>query len=65
MLNETLPGPYDPQRADRYARAALIPEDQFLPLADHPDTELVATFNVPLEQIDARRRDLLERLING
>jgi hypothetical protein len=52
------PSRYFPARGERYARACLIPTREFLPLADRPDAELAEHFNVPLEQIAARRDEL-------
>jgi hypothetical protein len=52
------PGRYFPARAERYARACLIPARAFLARADRPDAELAEHFNVPLEQIAARRAEL-------
>jgi hypothetical protein len=52
--------PYSDERAERYARTALIDDDEFAQ-ADargHSDDALAAQFNVPVEQIDAKRRDL-------
>ena len=58
ILNGTLPGPYDQQAAERYAREVLMPEEEFLPVASDPPAELAARFNVPVEQVDARLVDL-------
>jgi hypothetical protein len=52
------PGRYFPARAERYARACLIPTRAFLARTDRPDAELAEHFNVPLEQIPARRAEL-------
>ena len=65
ILSCTLPGPYDQHAAERYAREALMPEQEFLPVAGDPAAELAARFNVPPEQIDARLIDLAARLIDA
>jgi hypothetical protein len=55
-----IPPPYSDERAELYARCALIDDDEFR-LADDgglQDDVLAARFNVPVEQIDAKRRDL-------
>lgn len=55
-----LPGPYSDARAEFYARCALIDDDEFARAeADgESDDALAARFSVPIEQIDAKRRDL-------
>jgi hypothetical protein len=55
-----LPGPYSDHRAELYARSALIDDDEFRRATNEglDDRELAARFNVPLEQIDAKREDL-------
>ena len=61
VLCGRLPGEprrYFPARAERYARAGLLPACAFLVLADRSDGELAEHFNVPLEQIPARRAEL-------
>lgn len=51
--------PYDDERAAFYARAALIADDAFLCLDDgRSDAALAEHFNVPLEQVEAKRYDL-------
>ena len=65
VLTGVLPGPYGQQAAERYAREALMPEEQFLPVAGDPPAELAARFNVPMEQVDARLVDLAARLIDA
>ena len=55
-----LPGPYSDHRAELYARSALIDDNEFL-RADGEgvsDEALAERFNVPVEQIAAKRRDL-------
>ena len=50
---------YDADLATFYARAALIADGAFLCLDDgRPDAALAEEFNVPLEQIEAKRYDL-------
>jgi hypothetical protein len=52
------PTRYFPARAERYARASLIPARAFLARADRTDAELAEHFKVPREQITARRAEL-------
>jgi hypothetical protein len=52
------PSRYFPARGERYARECLIPPREFQALTNRSDAELAAHFNVPLEQITARRADL-------
>ena len=52
------PGPYTPDRAERFARVALMPELEFRALADRDDATLAERFNVPLEQVGSRRDEL-------
>jgi len=61
VLTGQLPGEprrYLPARAERYARACLLPPRAFLARAERSDRELAAHFGVPLGQIAARRTDL-------
>lgn len=61
VLCGQLPGEprrYFPTRAERYARACLIPARAFIARADRTDAELAEHFNVPLEQIAPRRAEL-------
>jgi hypothetical protein len=51
-------GRYDEERAQGYAREALMPEDCFAALAALPDAYLAACFGVPAEQVPARREEL-------
>lgn len=55
-----LSGPYTDQDAERYARSALIDDDHFTraAAAGLDDDRLAERFNVPPEQIQAKRRDL-------
>lgn len=52
--------PYSDERAERYARTALIGDDEFrrADARGDGDNALAAQFSVPVEQIDAKRRDL-------
>ena len=59
------PRRYLPHRAERYARECLIPPREFLALADRSDAELAEHFNVPLEQIAARRAELVRAQIHS
>src|SRR5512132_1677627 len=53
-----LPGPYDPEAAERYARQALIDEHELRTLSHLDDPALAEHFQVPVEQIYFRRADL-------
>src|SRR4029453_11212977 len=53
-----LPGPYDPDDAERYARHALIDEHQLCTLAHLEDPALADHFQGPAEQIPSRPADL-------
>jgi len=55
-----LPGPYSDDRAELFARCALIDDDEFLrgQAAGDDDETLASRFGVPVEQIAAKRRDL-------
>lgn len=65
ILTGQLPGPYDPKRGDRFVRAILMPDDEFLAVAHKPEHEVAAAFNVPIEQVNPRAAELAERLIEG
>lgn len=52
-------GPYTTEAAERFARGALMPACEFRALAGHDDAVLAEHFNVPLEQVAARRREVL------
>ena len=52
------PGPYTTERADHFARCALLPDEEFLPLEQFPDGVLAEYFNVPLDQVAEKRVDL-------
>jgi len=51
-------GPYDHQQAEFYARAVLMPADEFAPLRDLEDADLAARFAVPMAEIARRRKEL-------
>ncbi len=52
-------GPFCQEQGERYARALLMPEEAFAPVAGWADVELAELFAVPLEQVDGRRYDRL------
>ena len=54
------PGPYTDERAERFARLALIEDDEFRMLEANQleDRVLAGHFDVPVEQIEAKRQDL-------
>lgn len=58
ILNRGLPGPFTERRAAHFVRCALLPDDEFELVSDHDDAELAEHFNVPLAQIQEKRRDL-------
>jgi hypothetical protein len=52
------PRHYVPARAERYARACLLPERDLRARAHRTDRELAELFGAPVEQITARRTEL-------
>jgi hypothetical protein len=50
-------GPYDQDEAEHFARALLMPPDDYDDAAEASDAELAERFTVPLDQAIARRRD--------
>ena len=58
VLSGRIRGPYTQRRADHFARCALLPDEDFLPIAGHADALLAEHFNVPLEQVGEKRADL-------
>lgn len=58
VLDGTLPAAYTDERADLFARGALLPNALFCELADLPAAWLAEHFNVPLPQIAEKRDDL-------
>lgn len=57
VLSERMPGPYSDADAERFARLALIDEDELSMLSAN-DAELAARFGVPVEQVAKARREL-------
>lgn len=53
-----LPAPYSDDRAEHFAREALLPAREFLARAGDEDVDLALHFRVPLREIVARRADL-------
>jgi hypothetical protein len=61
VLRGQLPGEprrYLPARAERYARACLLPEHTFRARAHRTDNDLAKHFGVPIEQVSTRRAEL-------
>jgi hypothetical protein len=59
MAVEPEPEPYDQELAEFYARILVMPNDEFEFLSDiYTDAELAEHFNVPLEQVIAKREDV-------
>lgn len=58
-------GRYDDERAEGYAREALLPTDCFAALAALPDAYLAICFGVPPEQVPARRAELGLAALDG
>ncbi len=59
MTAEPAAEPYDDDQAQFYARILLMPNDEFESLAGRlHDVELAEHFNVPLEQVRAKREDV-------
>jgi hypothetical protein len=51
-------GPFDQGRAERFARALLMPAEEFLAVVGQSDAELAGRFGVPIEQVPVRRIEL-------
>jgi hypothetical protein len=51
-------GPYTDASACAFARARLLPTQEFTPVARFSDRTLSACFRVPVEQVRARRAEL-------
>jgi hypothetical protein len=51
-------GPFEQERAERFARELLMPAHEFLDMADESDAGLAERFGVPVEQVPARRLEL-------
>ena len=58
VVSGKLDGPYTARRAEHFARCALMPEDEFLPLERYPEAVVAEYFNVPIEQVAERRADI-------
>ena len=59
MTQEPGSEPYSDDQASFYARMLLMPNDEFEPLCHRlTDVDLAEHFNVPLEQVSAKRRDV-------
>lgn len=58
VLDGRLRGPYSDPRAAHFGRCALLPDDEFVAVHAYSDAALAEHFNVPLEQIAEKRRDL-------
>jgi hypothetical protein len=52
------PGPYRHAAAEMAARSTLIDAHDFQSIEHWPDAELAERYHVPLDQVDAMRRDL-------
>ena len=61
IQNGRLPGPYSDDRATFFARAALIGDEEFAELEALPDDEIAARLQVPIGEVEAKRRDLDSR----
>ena len=48
---------YDQEEAERFARALLMPAEEFAPLIAWPDVELAELFAAPLDHVAVRRRE--------
>ena len=57
IITGHLDGPFTSQRAELYARIALMPALQFTRLADRSDDNLADHFGAPVEQVALRRHD--------
>jgi hypothetical protein len=56
-----VPGPYSDGAAELYARCVLMPDREFDLYAGWSDDALAWQFGVPVEQVAAKRRDLVIR----
>jgi hypothetical protein len=59
VLAGRMPGSFSQERADYFARCALIPDDEFAEVIAAEDAALAEYFNVPLEQVCEKRIDEL------
>ncbi len=48
---------YDQEEAERFARALLMPAEEFAALVAWPDVELAELFAAPLDHVAIRRRE--------
>jgi hypothetical protein len=48
---------YEQSDAERFARALLIPREEFAAISGRPDVELAETVGAPLANVALRRRD--------
>ena len=60
VLLGNAPTPYEQRLAEVFARSALMPADEFRDQSDADDQALAMHFNVPVEQVAARRLELDE-----
>jgi hypothetical protein len=51
-------GPFEQERAERFARELLMTAEEFRSLAGESDAEIAERFGVPFEQVAARRLEL-------
>jgi len=51
-----------PDRAAYFGRCALMPRDEFAPVADRNDATLAEVFDVPLEHVRQPRGDVAEHV---
>lgn len=52
------PAPYCDRRAEAWARAVVMPADEFDPVEELPDHEVAEYFAAPLDQVVRRRAEL-------
>lgn len=50
-------GPFTDWRAEHFARCALMPDDEFDQVADFEDYLIAGHFDVPVQQVAAKRED--------
>lgn len=60
-----LAGPYRSGEAELYARCVLLPDDEFKLHQHEPDGRLAARFQVPVDQVRAKRIDIATSLTRG
>jgi hypothetical protein len=59
VAEDLLPVPFTAPAAEYFARCVLMPDEEFIANVDDEDAELAELFNVPLDQIWHKRRDLV------